>query len=60
MRNISMVCFAEFFDGDGRAVDRLNEFIEENPDIRIIDTKYQVVIDNGYPCTFILVQYEED
>jgi|GEM_PF-5697138 len=54
-----MMYFAEFFDGDGRAVDRLNEFIEENPEIRIIDTKYQVVIENGYPCTFILVQYEE-
>lgn len=58
MRNISMAYFEEFFDGDGRAVDSLNEFIEANPDIRIINTQYQVIIDNGGPRTFILLQYE--
>lgn len=53
-----MAYFEEFVDGDGRAVDNLNEFIEANPDIRIINTQYQVIIDNGEPRTFILLQYE--
>ncbi|SFK01423.1 hypothetical protein [Succinivibrio dextrinosolvens] len=42
-----MAYFEEFFDGEGSAVDNLNEFIEANPDIRIINTQYQVIIDNG-------------
>lgn len=54
-----MVYFIECTGVDGRAVDCLNEFIEEKPDIRIINTQYQVNIDNGEPMTFILMQYEE-
>lgn len=54
-----MVYFIECSGVDGSAVDCLNEFIEEKPDIRIINTQYQVIIDNGEPMTFILMQYEE-
>ena len=54
-----MVYFIEFSGVDGSAVDCLNEFIEEKLDIRIINTQYQVIIDNGEPMTFILMQYEE-
>ncbi len=54
-----MVYFIEFSGVDGSAAEYQNEFIEDNPKIQIIDTKYQVVIENGETRSFILVQYEE-
>ncbi|MBO5566823.1 MAG: hypothetical protein J5934_06370 [Succinivibrio sp.] len=54
-----MVYFIEFSGVDGSAAEDLNEFIEDNPEIQIIDTKYQVVIENRETRSFILVQYEE-
>lgn len=60
-----MVKFVEFWDynndkgEDSSAVDELNDFIEQHTGITIIETKYQVILDDGKTRTFILLQYKE-
>ncbi len=53
-----MIQFKEFFDyKDETAIERLNKFVKDNK-VKVIDYKYQIVIDNLQIYSYVLLEYE--